>query len=172
MAISLIFFSLFLFGVWRFQKRPSPPSPTSKATLLSFPVVKTVDPVPLSSALAGEEVFLSYNTAVLTDVTGGVASGTATREAKDGLYVLSLRATLPQPEREKQSYEGWLVRQAPFDFFSLGKLINIQEGDYSLEWRGEGGKEYGAYERVVVTVEEKDPDSFPGTHVLEGEFQN
>lgn len=105
----------------------------------------------------------------LEDVIGGDSTGVATREIQDGLFRHTVKATLPEPA-ENEFYEGWLVRNTPFDFFSTGDMVTISTGEYVLEWFGEKEETYADYTQVVITLEPDDGDPAPAAHILEGEF--
>jgi hypothetical protein len=106
----------------------------------------------------------------LFDVSGGSSSGTMERQWKDHRMSYRLSATLPVIDAEKNTYEAWLVQKAPFDFFSLGELTMNEDGIWMREWNGEEEKEYETYETVIVTLESKDENPAPSSHVLEGVF--
>ncbi len=101
--------------------------------------------------------------APLEDVTGGNASGIATRSYEDGRFVHVVLADLPDPE-VGSFYEGWLARGD--NFVSTGKL-RIAKGGYLLEF--ESGVDYSDFDEVVVTLEAIE-DRNPEQHVLEGSF--
>lgn len=107
--------------------------------------------------------------AQLKDVVGGDASGIATRNYENGIFVHVVLADLPHPE-EGFFYEGWLVRGVAgdddFDFISTGKM-RLAKGGYLLEF--ESSTDYSNYQGVVVTLEETE-DENPENHVLEGAF--
>lgn len=104
----------------------------------------------------------------LSDVTGGSASGIATRDFTEGKFTHAVLADLPEPEGG--FYEGWLVRgeegDVNFDFFSTGKL-RIAKGGYVLEYTS--AKDYSDYNKVVITFETVF-DKTPEDHILEGSF--
>jgi hypothetical protein len=115
---------------------------------------------------------LESSEATLKDVTGGGASGRATRGTGEGHYYHSVKTSLPTIDREQFFYEGWLVRPVPFDYFSTGEMVTNNLGEFVLEWNGLPGKDYQAYTRVVITLEAKDGNPDPAKHILEGEFGN
>ena len=103
---------------------------------------------------------------VLSDVTGGASTGTATREIEDGLYRHVIKAYLPELE-EGFFYEGWLVRPSPFNYFSTGSMVHNESGEWVLEWFGRPGENYTAYSRIVITLEPlDDADPGPADHIL------
>jgi hypothetical protein len=107
--------------------------------------------------------------AQLKDVTGGNASGIATRDQGNGTFVHVVLADLPDPE-EGFFYEGWLVRgktgDENFDFISTGKMT-MAKGGYLLEF--ESQDDLSEYTGVVITLEEVE-DANPEKHILEGSF--
>jgi hypothetical protein len=111
----------------------------------------------------GIEVPEGVEKAALKDVTGGAGTGLATRKFEEGVFEHTLMASLPTPQAG-QFYEGWLVSDD--DFILTGKLKEMKGGWY-LEF--EADQDYSDYNRVVVTLEEKD-DRQPEKHVLEGSF--
>jgi len=106
---------------------------------------------------------------VLSDVSGGSGAGTATRQIEDGFFRHVAQGYMPVP-REGYFYEGWLVRQSPFDFFSTGNMVQNESGEWVLEWFGEFGQDYADYPGVVITLEPDDGNPDPADHILEGEF--
>ncbi len=109
------------------------------------------------------------DTTELVDVSGGSSSGEASREIQDGFFRHVVKAYMPAPG-ENYFYEGWLVRQSPFDFFSTGDMVQNESGEWVLEWFGEFGETYSDYPLVVITIEPDDGDPDPAAHILEGEF--
>lgn len=101
--------------------------------------------------------------AQLEDVTGGDASGIATRSYEDGRFTHVVLADLPDPE-VGSFYEAWLVRGN--NFVSTGKL-RIAKGGYLLEF--ESGVDYSDFDEVVVTLETVE-DRNPEQYILEGSF--
>lgn len=108
--------------------------------------------------------------AILSDVSGGSASGSALRVFHEGQFTHVIEATLPNPPQGVY-FEGWLVRgqkdDADFDFFSTGKMIQDEEGKWVLGYTA--GRDYSDYAHVVVTLETRD-DRKPEEHILEGTF--
>lgn len=106
--------------------------------------------------------------AELTDVTGGDASGIATRDYTDGKFNHAVLADLPDPV--SGFYEGWLVRgqegESDFNFISTGKL-RMAKGGYMLDFSSD--KDLSDYSKVVITHETLF-DSTPEDHILEGSF--
>ena len=101
----------------------------------------------------------------LSDVSGGDGTGIATRSYEDGSFEHSVIAGLPDPEAGT-FYEGWLVREEPFDVVYTGKL-RIAKGGYILDYNS--GADLSDHEQVIVTQETVD-DQKPEQHVLEGSF--
>lgn len=106
---------------------------------------------------------------MLKDVSGGSASGLATRSMEGGRFLSTVLAALPDPA-EGAFYEGWLVRgQEGEDGFSVvgtGKL-NVSKGGYLSEFSSD--QNLTGHSRVIVTLEKID-DGKPETHILEGSF--
>ncbi len=102
--------------------------------------------------------------AELVDVTGGGASGIATRKFENGVFTHTVLADLPDPTAGT-FYEGWLVKN--LSFFSTGKM-RIAKGGYLLEFTS--SVDYSDYNKVVITLEKVD-DKKPEVHILEGSFQ-
>lgn len=93
------------------------------------------------------------------------ASGVASFEFKDGKYELyAVFDGLQEPEGD-DFYEGWIVREEPFDFISTGEL-DLEDGLYSNSFTA--NKDYSAYDLYVLTIEPNDGDPAPAGHVLEG----
>ena len=102
--------------------------------------------------------------AELRDITGGDASGMATRKFESGRFTHTALADLPDPEKGK-FYQGWLLK-GDEALVSTGKM-SVAKGGWILEF--ESSTDYMNYNKVVVT-EEEISDITPERHVLEGEF--
>lgn len=107
--------------------------------------------------------------AELKDVSGGNASGIATRKFENGTFTLSVLADVPDPA-SGSFYEGWLVRgkegDENFAYISTGRM-SVAKGGYILEFNSQ--TDYSDYPNVVITLE-KQADTTPETHILEGSF--
>lgn len=107
--------------------------------------------------------------AELRDVSGGDASGLATRKFESGKFTHAVLADLSDPAAG-YFYEGWLVRgrqgDENFAYISTGRLT-LAKGGYMLEF--ESSRDYSEYSEVVVTLEAVD-DKKPEKHILEGSF--
>lgn len=99
------------------------------------------------------------------------SSGTAHRTEAGGIYSIALRADLPVIDRETTHYEGWLLEQSPYHFFSLGEMVTDETGAFILTWEGKPGEDYLDYSEVIVTREANDTNPDPSTHVLRGVFE-
>ncbi|OGF26566.1 hypothetical protein A2533_00460 [Candidatus Falkowbacteria bacterium RIFOXYD2_FULL_35_9] len=104
----------------------------------------------------------------LTDVSGGGAVGTAWLVFKDGQTYNRVMASDLLGLENNDFYEGWLVNPKTKQYFSTGKLNNLGDGNYYLEFNNNSIKE--EYNFVVITLESDDGDSFPAKHILEGGF--
>lgn len=161
----LFLFGLFAYGIWWFRfapkDEPVAAEPDSIADVLT--------PSPVSAAVIASTAGNARD-AKLRDVSGGSASGTASRENDDGQFLLKMKASFAEIDREATFYEGWIVRQVPYDYISVGAFVTNDDGEWVLEWAGAEGK-YDAYSRVIVTREAKDGNPDPAAHILEGEFE-
>ena len=103
--------------------------------------------------------------ASLADVSGGKATGIAMSGYNDGAYTLSASfAGLIEPQNGDY-YEGWIVKQEPFEFLSTGRVEKLG-GVYSNLYKSQTDlMEYSFY---VLTIEPNDMDPAPGVHILEG----
>lgn len=157
---------LFACGIWWFRFRPRETVDVAGVNTIE----NVMSPTSVSAADLAASTSGTAREAALRDVSGGSGSGTMTRDTVDGQFSIMLKASLPEIDREKSDYEAWLVRQVPYDFFSLGEIVTNDEGAWVLEWKGPTGK-YEGFTRVVVTRESKDGNTDPSGHVLEGEFK-
>ncbi|MCH7641107.1 hypothetical protein IID22_02850 [Patescibacteria group bacterium] len=107
--------------------------------------------------------------AELKDVTGGTASGIATRKFEAGTFTHAILADLPDPD-PGTFYEGWLVRGSEgdpdFNLKSSGRM-RVAKGGYLLEFQS--ATDYSDHGNVIVTLEEV-ADNIPEKHILEGSF--
>ncbi len=97
-----------------------------------------------------------------------VGLAVASREIQDHVFQHTVVAHL-SPPGDGFHYEGWLLRNEPFDFFDTGTMDENADGTYALVWAGPFNKDFKDYTEVVVTIE-RDGDTGPNLHVLEGEF--
>jgi hypothetical protein len=109
------------------------------------------------------EIPENVDKAELEDVSGGDASGIATRKFENGLFNHMVLADLPDPE-PGEFYEGWLIKDG--EVISTGKM-RLAKGGYLLEF--ESSTDYPDYNQVVITLEKID-DENPEAHILEGSF--
>lgn len=111
----------------------------------------------------------------LSDVTEGAeirgitTEGNATGVAKanwDGSQYLMVASfeNLPEPQGE-DFYEGWIVRQDPFEFISTGKAVLV-DGVYVNGYRSD--MDLTEYDFYVLTLEPNDGDPAPADHIVEG----
>jgi len=102
---------------------------------------------------------------VLSDVSGGDASGRVSAGMVDGVYHLYARfADLPKLE-DDYFYEGWLVRMSPLDIVSTGEL---SEHNGTLVNTYLSREDLFGHKFYVLTLEPRDNDLAPAKHILEG----
>lgn len=121
------------------------------------------------SAQLGVKIEEDVERASLRDVSGGGASGLATRNYDGEEFTHSILAALPETETGK-FYEGWLVLgeegDEEYSILNTGKLQQ-SKGGFLLEFSSD--QDLSDYQKVIVTLEEND-DSTPEDHILEGSF--
>lgn len=163
-AVALVCFGLFAFGIYlfRFAKDAKPEGSDAVRASEDANVPAFTATIPGANGQDRE--------AELLDVSGGTAFGIATRGMEDNMFTLAVKASLPEIDREKFFYEGWLVRKVPYDFFSTGEMVTNALGEFVLEWVGESGKNYNDFTEVIMTLEARDGNRAPAQHILEGEF--
>ncbi len=168
-VIVLGLFGLFVYGIYQFRFAPKDETPTA-AGVPTVSDVLTPSPVTASAVLAQSAA--NARVANLRQVQTGTIIGSATRGEKDKHYYLTINTDLPEIDREKFFYEGWILRKVPYDYVSVGDLVTNEEGKFVLEWEASISPElYSAYSSVIITLEPKDGNSDPSTHVLEGTFE-
>ena len=101
--------------------------------------------------------------ATLEDVSGGISEGIATRDYKNGKFMHTALADLPDLG-VGEFYQGWLVKDD--QYISTGKM-KIAKGGYILDF--ESSIDYSAYNKVLIT-QERTFDLTPEITVLEGAF--
>lgn len=116
-----------------------------------------------AAQLSAEGVDLASQTAVLVDVKyGGEAKGVARRSYGDGVYILSVEATLPDPKNT--FYQVWLV--------GGGEVVSIDymrgsKNTWNFNLRSQD--KYSSYGEIWITLE-RTKDDLPEEHVMEGTF--
>lgn len=131
-------------------------------------VLQNAYAAPVSSETSGD-VNVSVSPRTLLRSVESEGSGEAIwEEMGEGERQLLLSATLPDLS-QGMTYEAWLVRLAPYDFFSVGTLERQENGSFRLLYSSTEAA-HEAYRLVVVTRELPDQNPDPGVHVLEGRF--
>lgn len=112
-----------------------------------------------------ENVRVDISGAIL-DVTGGTAAGSASAvyREKTGYMLGATVSDLPELE-EGYFYEGWIVRQEPFDFISTGELTVHGDG-FGNYYTSDNN--YLTHNMYIITLEPRDGDPAPAEHVVEG----
>ena len=112
---------------------------------------------------------LPKQSTTIKSLSSNLEIGTAERGIENGILYHTVKVSLPEINRDTEFYEGWLVRQSPYDFFSTGEMTTNSFGEFVLEWAGEHS-EITSYDRVVITRELRDNNAAPSAHVAEGGF--
>ena len=107
--------------------------------------------------------------AELKDVSGGNASGLATRKFENEEFELGILADLPAAQTGS-FYEGWISKgeegKEGYEILSLGGLM-VAKGGYLLDFKSVTN--YSDYSKVIVSLEKSVGES-PDKSVLEGSF--
>jgi hypothetical protein len=111
----------------------------------------------------------SVEETTLVSLSSSLETGIATRGVEDKIFYFTSKASLPPINRETEFYEVWLVRQSPYDFFSVGEMVTNETGEFVLEWVGTHNDTW-SYNRVVVTREAKDNDLAPNEQIAIGQW--
>ena len=123
-----------------------------------------------SGLLTGNELKdFSVQEIKITSLASGLEIGLATRGIENKFLYHTAKVSLPVINRESEFYEGWLVRQSPFDFFSTGEMITNDLGEFVLEWAGMYD-DILSYNNLVITREARDNNPAPSEHVAEGKW--
>ena len=108
--------------------------------------------------------------AELKDVSGGNASGLATRKFVNSTFELAILADLPQPQ-SGNFYQGWIYKKdltgSVADMISIGQL-SLVKGGYMLDYKTTTDR--SDYANIFVSLEVTF-DQNPEKHILEGAFQ-
>lgn len=108
--------------------------------------------------------------ATLIELSSNKPIGIATRSVGNGLFHMSLRATLPGIDRESQFYQVWLVRPVPYDYLPAGEMMTNEMGAFVLDWDGLPETDYSGYIDLVITLQARNGNPDPQGRVAEGEF--
>ena len=117
--------------------------------------------------------YIGSQTITLLDVSGGTASGSATRNITAGNTAHTIQVSLPDP-LEGSLYQVWIVRSG--NFIPIGKLIADVSGSYTLSTNftfDPKSPPFKTFEElhntIAVTLETTD-DEVMETRILEGTF--
>jgi hypothetical protein len=135
-------------------------------------IADVLKPDPVSQAVLNGAIDKVTKTTQLFLVATNETVGEARRGEKDGRFFYEMKTKLPEIDRSIYFYNVWLVRQIPYDFFSLGEMLTNDDGDFVLEWESLDEKDYFDYVKIVVTRQEYNGSVDPKEHVVEGEFGN
>lgn len=125
---------------------------------------------PIITSNSSSELGVISQETKIKSLTSSEEIGSATRGIDKGIFYHTVKVTLPSIDREKEYYEGWLLRQTPFDFFSTGEMVTNDDGDFVLEWAGTHDN-VDDYNQVVITREVRDSNVAPGERVAEGKWE-
>ena len=107
--------------------------------------------------------------AELKDVSGGTASGIATRKFENSTYTHTIIADLPDLEGGT-FYQSWLVKGEEgdnnFSLISTGRP-RLGKGGWTLNF--ESKTDYSDHGKVLISLENK-ADNTPEKRILEGNF--
>ena len=166
-GLLIIFFViLFIYAVYCFRSESQIfPLKKNKAEENSYQ-----DSPLLSSIEENSKEIEDLEKADLKAMTKKGGSAIATRQLEKGIFFHTLKSHLPAIDRNHFFYEGWLVRQVPFDYFSTGELKTNNLGEFILKFQGDPKGDYKEYTQIVITLEVRDDNPDPNEHILEGEF--
>ncbi|MBU0646087.1 hypothetical protein KJ611_01245 [Patescibacteria group bacterium] len=163
--ILMILVALFVYAVYEFRRPKAEPAP------LMATIEDVMKPSPLLVSVEGNsKEIVDVEKADLRAVFESDGQGVATRQIEDGIYFHTVKASLPAIDRERYFYEGWLVRQVPYNYFSTGEMFTNNLSEFVLRFEGDPRGAYDNYTQVVITLELRDDNPDPADHVLEGEF--
>lgn len=165
-VVVLVLFIVFIFAVRWFRSEP-----VAEESIVSS-IADVLKPDPISQAVIDGAIDVESREAKLMLVTTGERVGEATRGKKDDRYYFEMKTSLPQIDREVSYYQVWLLSRLPYSFFSLGEMVTDEEGYFVLEWEAPDDEYYSNYTQVIITVNQYEGSSDPGTHLVEGEFGN
>lgn len=135
-------------------------------------IANVLKPDPISQAVIEGAIDTQSRQATLNWVASGERVGAATRGEKDDWYYFEMKVSLPEIDREVSYYQVWLLSRLPYDFFSLGEMVTDEEGYFILEWPAPDDQDYSSYTQVIITLNQYEGSSDPGTHLVKGEFGN
>jgi|GEM_PF-935791 len=170
-------FALIIFGAGLFYLRTNQNQntvePTTNAAYNPNNPKNPINPPPSlgygGRGSSDNNTVLPKQTTTIKSLSSNLEVGTAERGIENNILYHTVSVTLPEINRETEFYEGWLVRQAPYDFFSTGEMVTNDDGDFVLEWAGEHS-DITSYDHVVITREARDGNAAPSAHVAEGGF--
>ncbi len=101
----------------------------------------------------------------LKDVTGGTATGLATRKYVGGVFTHTVLAAITDP-KVGEWYKAWLINPDSSDMVATGNL-RMAKGGWVMDFTS--SKDLSDYKKVVVSVEQANTQK-PTTIILEGNF--
>lgn len=149
---------LILLGIWVWQRVRGPKTNlTSEELVLNDQVNQFLDQ-------AGFEIPDDVERANLADVSGGNATGVATRKTDNGTSQFTVLAALP--DLDSGWYQAWLNNSDGSAPVSLGKL-RVAKGGYLVETTT--NQDWSDKSQVTVTLEQTMDDQ-PESTILKGSF--
>lgn len=159
--------ALIIFGAGLYYLRTNQNKNTAESTMnAAHNPDNPTNPINPSS---DNNTILPKQSTAIKSLSSNLEVGTAERGIENDILYHTINVTLPEINRDTEFYEGWLVRQAPYDFFSTGEMVTDDDGDFVLEWAGQHA-DIISYDHVIITREARDDNVAPSAHVAEGGF--
>lgn len=135
-------------------------------TSVSQPQPEPTPEVPVARVL-DYEAFATLVNVVETESTGQATA----KYFDDGSYELLAEFQNLAPTTNGDFYEGWLVSQTPFDFFSTGPVEVNSAGEIVNIYASNIDHQTEGFTQYVLTIEPDDGDPAPAKHILEGTLE-
>ncbi len=162
--VVLILFFVFVVAVKWFR------APKEEVVVSEIDITNVLTPDPVASHVIEKGIDRDSKDANLFWLGTGEQIGEAARGEKDGKYYLEIESPLPEIDREIYYYQVWLLREIPYDFFSLGEMITDEDGVFIFEWKAPDDELYNDFIQIIITRNLYDGSSEPEDKVIQGEF--
>lgn len=167
-GILVITVLMLFFGI-RFLFRGTKEEPSEKT-----PATKTETGLLDSPAIKQMQTDVYARDAQIEGVSGYSVRGAAQLRITFSDYQMTMAASLPPIDSQREQYEAWMLQPGIADYFSVGTFYPRADGWYGLTYKNNRAHvpaEPQTYNRILITREPLEDDRIPSNiRVAEGFF--